>query len=171
VLGLPASAAAQPELELYGNVGWSLVDTDDWANQATLNPGRLHFGGNAQFLFARSALRSLQIGAEVGFQRLLAYDVPLASGAVRVSVEEFHAMGVVRFRTRSFRWFGEFAVGAMFFDGFTTPGLGMGVGHYLALGEDLRIPVKARANFVFDIESMMVPLSFYVGYPIGLGGG
>lgn len=159
-----AEARAQIAIVALGDLGYSVVDPQDWLGNGVFNATKVTYAGSAGVLFGRREGRSgLQVGLEGGLHRILTYDTRINGQTVRGDATAFRALGYVRFwMGENHSWFGEFGVGAHLFDGFSDPSFSPAVGTVLGDGA-LQFPVKVRGSLLFDPEGMVFPVVLQAG--------
>lgn len=162
-LGLVSEAKAQIALVGLGDIGYSVVNPQDWLGNGVFNSNKLTYAGSVGVLFGRRQGSGLQVGLETGMHRILSYDIRVDGQTVRSAATAFRSLGYIRFwMGETHSWFGEFGVGAHLFDGFSDPSFSPGVGTVLGDG-DLQFPVKVRGSLLFNTEGMVFPVVLQAG--------
>lgn len=166
LLATAAPAAAQQSIEVYGGVGLTATDAESWAGTGLIDWNQTMSEGYGQiFLLERDGVR---IGAEVGYQYLLWYQLSVTGFTVDRNVDAYRAMGVVRTPLTP-STFAEATAGIYTFDGFTDLAIGGALGGHIPVSERLSIPVKLRVGTIFDADASMVPIGLAAGVAYDLG--
>jgi len=165
----PAPAHAQVTLEAHAGLGYTSVNVDTWAGSSLNDWRQVAYVGYAQVFFLKS--KKLSLGAEVGGQYFFWYNVALPFGTTTIladrNVKANRVMAVVRLQGAG-KLFGEAALGAHLFDGFTDGGAAAAVGYMLSGGGKVSIPIKVRADFINDPDVKMTTITATIGISFGL---
>jgi hypothetical protein len=169
--GISMDVSGQIAIEVTGDVGYTAVDAVDWLRSGVYNPAPVSYAFSGQVVFGRRESRSgLQAGLEGGLHHLLAYDVTRDGEKLRGDAKALRLLGFTRFwMGENHSWFGEIAIGAHIFDGFTDPSLNVAVGTVLGSGK-IQFPLKVRGSVLFDTEALVIPVVFQTGISYRLGG-
>ena len=160
-----APAQAQVTLEAHAGLGYTSVNVDNWAGSSLNDWRQTAYVGYVQAFLLTS--KKLSLGAELGNEYFFWYNVAIPFGSSTIlsdrNVKASRVMAVVRLQGAG-KIFGEAALGAHLFDGFTDGGAAAAIGYMLgAGGEKLSIPLKIRADFVNDPDVKMTTITATVG--------
>ena len=165
VLALAGASEARAQIAVVGlaDVGYTLVDPQDWLGNGVFNADKLSYAGSAGLLFGNRYGAGLQVGLEAGLHRVMGFDTRVGGDVVASNATAFRALGYIRFWMGEEKlWFGELGVGAHLFDGFSNPSFSPGLGTVLGEGS-VQFPVKIRGSLLFDREGWVFPLVFQTG--------
>ncbi len=166
----PAPARGQVTLEAHGAVGYASVDIDTWAGSSLNDWTQVSSSGYAQVFFGKAG--PVALGVEGGYQKFFWYNVRIPFGTTTVlrdrNVTASRVMVVARFQGPMSPVFGEVALGAHMFDGFTDGGAAAAVGYKMKLGPMLSLPIKVRADLVNDSSTRITAISASAGLSFGL---
>lgn len=157
---------AQITLEANVGIGATGVDIDDWTYDNAYNWGL--FMGTISAAIYPLKFNNISIGAEFNFHHFFWYSVKYSYDYYNVEydveVDAFGLMALVRSDITN-KLFVDVGIGSYFFSEFKDFGMMASVGYKFELGEKLYIPLKFRAELVFDEDANLFP----VGINIGLG--
>lgn len=163
VLSAPNLAAAQIKLEAHGSAGYSQVDVDKWAGSNALDWDQFSSGFHLQGWYRPPDRNRFSLGIEWGYQYLLFYQVRYGIYPLDRDVDATRVMGLLRLPSTGRAVFMDVGVGAYFFDDFTDLALTAAVGKSFGLGPKLHLPVKFRADVIFDEDATIIPFGVTVG--------
>jgi hypothetical protein len=163
VLFAPGPTNAQIELEIYGSAGYTQVDVDKWAGSNVLDWDQFTSGFHIQGWYRPSDRSRFSVGAELGYQYLLFYQARYGIYRLDHDVDATRIMGLLRLPLGERALFMDVGAGAYLFEDFTDLALTVAVGRAFGLSQRLRVPVKFRADVLFDEDAMMIPFGLTVG--------
>ena len=168
-LGLPAASSAQIAIEARGDLGVNQVEPATWLGLGTFDANRMIVGGDLAVVIGRREPQGLQVALEAGYQRLLAYKRIVDGQPVDQSQAGLRLFGATRFWINDAAFYGEFGAGVYFFEDGKNPLIGAAFGKMFDVGERISIPVRVRANVVFDPAALVVPFYVQAGVAYRLG--
>lgn len=153
VLATSTSLLGQRSVEVYGSVGYTGVDAEEWAG-TTLNDWDQFASGWYLQVFPYSN-DIISLGIEYGYSYLLFYTFNDSFFNISRDVDATRLMAMARlFPDRNLIIEG--GLGLYFFDGFSNVALGAGVGYRVDLPNNFSIPIKFRTNFIFDQDASII---------------
>lgn len=168
-LTLAPPAAAQITVEAHGGAAYTTVDIEQWARRPVTGSEQVGTVGRLQVYFLERS--GVQVGAELGYARLLSYQEPFGSTTRTVDVRAHTVSGVAQ-RRLSPLFVAQVAAGFYsFVNGASLiPGVGAGLGARIPITDRLSLPLKLRADFIMDTATVMIPVGLSLGLSIDLGG-
>lgn len=163
-----APVSAQGSIEFYGDLGFSGTDVEGWAQTSVLDWNQTMSGAHAQLFFLERD--RFRVGAEIGYQYLLWYQIRSSGFTVDRNVDAYRAMAVLR-TSLTPAIFGEATAGFYLFGDFMDLAIGAAVGGNIPVSEQWSIPVKLRVNTIFDEDANIIPIGLAVGASYNFGSG
>ncbi|HKJ93316.1 MAG TPA: hypothetical protein VJ957_09110 [Longimicrobiales bacterium] len=159
-LATPRHAAAQIATELHGGVGYTSVSVDAWAGTSAQDWGQMASGYYVQvFPYQRGRI---SVGGELGYEYFFWYDIFYNGYTSTRNVSATRVAAVARLGLGG-PAYAEAAASMHLFDGFSDPGIGVGVGYMLPINEHFSVPLGLRGDLVLDPDTQLFASRFNVG--------
>jgi hypothetical protein len=166
---LAPGVAAQPWLEVAGEIGYTRVNVQDWLGAGTYDADYLNYGGSVAALVGSRGPRGIQVGVEAGLIHMITYYGFYNAERRSADVNAWRLLGLVRYWPGEAEWFLEFAAGINTYGTTTDPTFGAGAGGLFDIAERWSVLAKGRLMLISSGLSPIVPIQLQTGLVYQLG--